>query len=162
MTVVDVDDVAARGSGITGMSAADFAIRRKCFYVRPRKYSPMKSLTLRMLVALLFLGAAHPALAQTTPGLPAAISAQVEALGPVVDPVGVGKIYAQLRATCRRRRKKDAEHLVRSADLQKLDVYEPTRRSRKPGADLHPRRRVHRRSKNSYDNIGYYFARHGV
>ena len=124
----------------------------------------MKSLTLRMLVALLFLGAAHPALAQTTPGVPAAIWAQVEALGPVVDPVGVGKIYAQLRAQMPTDGVKKTQNISYGpADLQKLDVYEPSTAVTKAPVLIF----IHGGafiggSKNSYDNIGYYFARHGV
>jgi acetyl esterase len=124
----------------------------------------MKTLTLRMLVALLFLGAANPALAQSVPGVPPAIWAQVEALGPVVDTAGVGKIYAPLRAQMPKDGvKKTADIPYGAADLQKLDVYEPSTPVTKAPVLVF----VHGGafiggSKNSYDNIGYYFARHGV
>jgi hypothetical protein len=58
----------------------------------------MNALLPRLAAIAVFLGAASPAFAQTVPGVPPAIWAQVEALGPVVDPVKVGKIYAQLRS----------------------------------------------------------------
>jgi hypothetical protein len=51
-----------------------------------------------MLVAVLLIGAANPAGAQTTAGVPAAIWTQIQALGPVVDSVNVNKIYAALHA----------------------------------------------------------------
>jgi len=47
---------------------------------------------------LLFVSGANPATAQTTTGVPSAIWAQVEALGPVINPAAIGKIYAPLRA----------------------------------------------------------------
>jgi triacylglycerol lipase len=125
----------------------------------------MNAITLRMLVAALFLAASGPAAAQTTPGVPPAIWLQIEALGPVVDPVGVGKVYAQLRSQMPTDGvKKTAGIAYGPADLQKLDVYEPSTPVAKPAPVLifiHGGAFIGG-SKNSYDNIGYYFARHGV
>ncbi len=125
----------------------------------------MNALTVRLLVAVLFVGAANPAAAQTATGVPPAIWAQVEALGPVVDPLGVGKIYAQLRAQMPTDGvKKTLDIPYGPANLQKLDVYEPSAAAAMPAPVLifiHGGAFVGG-SKNSYDNIGYYFARHGV
>jgi hypothetical protein len=57
----------------------------------------MNALVPRLLIAALFLGAASPALAQALPGVPPAIWAQVEALGPVLPMViENGALYTQL------------------------------------------------------------------
>ena len=124
----------------------------------------MNTLTLRSLVAILFLGTLHPALAQTSSGVPPAIWTQIEALGPVVDPVNVRKIYAQLRAQMPTDGvKKTANVAYGPADAQKLDLYEPSTPVAKAPVLIF----VHGGafiggSKNTYDNIGYYMARHGV
>jgi len=124
----------------------------------------MKTLTLRILAAVLFLTPANPGSAQTAPGVPPAIWAQVEALGPVVDTAGVGKIYAQLRAQMPTDGvKKTANIAYGSAEIQKLDLYEPATPVAKAPVLIF----IHGGafvggSKNSYDNIGYYMARHGV
>jgi len=120
----------------------------------------MKSLIFACSLRSLFLGAAHPALAQTRRACRCDLGAG-RSVGSGRDPVGVGKIYAQLRAQIATDvRKKDAEHLVRSGRLQKLDVYEPSTAVTKAPVLIF----IHGGafiggSKNSYDNIGYYFAR---
>jgi hypothetical protein len=82
--------------------------------------------TVRLFVALLFLSAASPGLAQTSGGVPPAIWTQIEALGPVVDPVNVRKIYASLHAQMPTDGvKKTLTIAYGPADAQKLDVYEP-------------------------------------
>jgi acetyl esterase len=124
----------------------------------------MNVLTLRLFFALLFLSAASPALAQSSGGVPPAIWTQVEALGPVVDSVNVGKIYAPLRAQMPTGGvKKTADITYGSDAAQKLDVYEPATPVTKAPVLIF----IHGGafvggSKNSYDNIGYYMARHGV
>jgi len=124
----------------------------------------MNVLVGRLLIAVIFLSTAAPALAQTTPGVPPAIWTQVEALGPVVDPVNVGKIYAALRAQMPTDGvKKTLNISYGAADIQKLDVYEPSTPVTKAPVLIF----IHGGafiggSKNSYDNIGYYMARHGV
>jgi acetyl esterase len=124
----------------------------------------MNVLVSRLIVAALFLGAAIPARAQTVPGVPPSIWAQVEALGPVVDPVNVGKIYAQLRSQMPTDGvKKTLNISYGPADIQKLDIYEPSTPVTKAPVLIF----IHGGafvggSKNSYDNIGYYMARHGV
>ena len=120
----------------------------------------------RVLVAAAVLALASPAGAQTpVPGVPPAIWTQVAALGPVVDPVGVGKIYAALRAHM------PTDGVKRTLDIaygpderEKLDVYEPAIPLATPAPVLifvHGGAFVGGDKKN-YDNIGYYFARHGV
>jgi acetyl esterase len=128
------------------------------------KYSPMNVNTLRLFVALLFLGVASPALAQTSGGVPPAIWTQIEALGPVVDPVNVRKIYASLRAQMPTDGVKKTLNIAYGpADAQKLDVYEPATPVTKAPVLIF----IHGGafvggSKSDYDNIGYYMARHGV
>jgi hypothetical protein len=86
----------------------------------------MKTLTLRVVAVVLFVSGANPATAQTTAGVPPAIWAQVEALGPVIDPAAIGKIYAPLRAQMPAAGvKKTSDLAYGSSDLQKLDLYEP-------------------------------------
>jgi hypothetical protein len=58
----------------------------------------MNALIQPLLAAVMAAGCMSPGLAQTTSGVPPAIWTQIEALGPVVDPAGAGKIYAQRRA----------------------------------------------------------------
>jgi acetyl esterase len=125
----------------------------------------MNALTSRLLAAVLFAGCVSPALAQPVSGVPPAIWTQIEALGPVVDPVGVGKIYAQLRAAM------PTDGVKRTLDVSygpdernKLDVYEPSVAGATPAPVLifvHGGAFV-RGDKKNYDNIGYYMARHGV
>lgn len=126
----------------------------------------MNALITRFLTpAVAVVALAIPAGAQTTTGVPPAIWAQVAALGPVVDPVGVGKIYAQLRAQM------PTDGVKRTLDIaygpdprEKLDVYEPSAPATTPAPVLifvHGGAFVGGDKKN-YDNIGYYFARHGV
>jgi len=122
----------------------------------------MNAHTIRLLVAVLFFGASSPALAQS---VPPAIWAQIQALGPVVDAAGVGKIYAQLRAQM------PTDGVKRTLDVaygpderNRLDVYEPSTPAAKPAPVLIF---VHGGAfmggdKKNYENIGYYFARHGV
>jgi triacylglycerol lipase len=125
----------------------------------------MNALIYRLLAAAFFFGAASPAFAQSVPGVPPAIWTQVEALGPVVDPAGVGKIYAQLRSQMPTDGvKKTLDVAYGPADLNRLDVYEPGSPAAKPAPVLIF---IHGGAfiggdKKSYDNIGYYFARHGV
>lgn len=124
----------------------------------------MKSQTIFALVAALLAGAACPAGAQSSSGVPPAIWAQIQALGPVVDPAGVNKIYAQLRAQMPTDGVKKTLNIPYGpADAQKLDLYEPVTPVTKAPVLIF----VHGGafiggSKSSYDNIGYYMARHGV
>lgn len=109
---------------------------------------------------------ASPAVAQTpVSGVPPEIWSRIAALGPVVDPVAVGKIYAPLRATM------PTDGVKRTLDIaygtderEKLDVYEPATPLAAPAPVLifvHGGAFVGGDKKN-YDNIGYYYARHGV
>jgi triacylglycerol lipase len=120
-------------------------------------------LTLAFLVALSVRGWAQQ-------GVPPEIAAQLRAIGPVIDVPAVGKIYAPLQAEAPR------DGVTRTNDVKygpdernRLDVYEPAARPAQPMAVLvfiHGGGFV-RGDKSTpgtpfYDNIGYYFARHGV
>ena len=113
----------------------------------------------------LALGAA-PAWAQVPPE----VAARLRAIGPVIDVPAVAKLYTPLQASAPR------DGVKRSADLHygpaernRLDVYEPATHPARPMPVLvfiHGGGFV-RGDKSTpdhlfYDNIGYYFARHGV
>jgi triacylglycerol lipase len=125
----------------------------------------MNALTYRLLALTLLLGCASPASAQSPAGVPPAIWSQIEALGPVVDTAGVGKIYAPLRAQMPTDGVKPTLDVSYGPDERnKLDVYEPAVPTAKPAPVLIF---VHGGAfvggdKKSYENIGYYMARHGV
>lgn len=124
----------------------------------------MKTRTVCTLVAALIVASAAPAPAQTSTGVPPAIWEQIQALGPVVDPVNVAKIYAQLHAQMPTAGVKKTADIAYGPDpAQKLDLYEPS--TLVAGAPVlifvHGGAFIGG-SKNSYDNIGYYMARHGV
>lgn len=122
-------------------------------------------IAIRVLLAAVLAATATPAPAQTSGGVPPAIWSQVVALGPVVDSAGVEKIYAPLRAQMPTDGVKRTLDIAYGSDpRERLDVYEPSAPAAKPlpvlifvhggafvGGD-----------KKKYDNIGYYFARHGV
>ncbi|HEV8020541.1 MAG TPA: alpha/beta hydrolase [Candidatus Lustribacter sp.] len=124
----------------------------------------MKTPTICTLGLALILGAANQAGAQTTTGVPPAIWTQIQALGPVVDQVGVRKIYAQLRSQMPADGvKKTLNISYGPADAQKLDLYEPaTPVSKAPVLIFVHGGAFIGGSKGTYDNIGYYMARHGV
>ena len=109
-----------------------------------------------------------PAFAQT--GVPPEVAAQLRAIGPVIDVPAVGKIYAPLQADAPRDGVKRTNDVQYGPDARhRLDVYEP---AAKGGAALPVFVFIHgggfvRGDKSTpgtpfYDNIGYYFARHGV
>jgi len=126
----------------------------------------MKRLTICS-VAMLF---ALPAAAQQQNGVPPDIAAQLRAIGPVIDVPAVGKLYAPLQADAPRdgvRRSNDVKY---GPDARhRLDVYEPEKKAGEPlpvFVFIHGGGFV-RGDKTAagtpfYDNIGYYFARHGV
>jgi len=124
----------------------------------------MKLQAVCTLLLALILGATSGAGAQTAAGIPPAIWTQIQALGPVVDTAGVGKIYAQLRLQIPTDGvKKTLNISYGPADAQKLDLYEPaTPVSKAPVLIFVHGGAFIGGSKTSYENIGYYMARHGV
>jgi len=115
------------------------------------------------------LFAALPAFAQQS-GVPPEVAAQLRAIGPVIDVPAVSKIYAPLQADAPRdgvKQTKDVKY--GKDDRHRLDIYEPATRATSPMpvfVFIHGGGFV-RGDKSTpgtpfYDNIGYYFARHGV
>ncbi|MCG6534782.1 MAG: alpha/beta hydrolase [Syntrophales bacterium LBB04] len=107
---------------------------------------------------------------QPSGALPSEIAAQLRAIGPVLDSVAVGKLYAPLHSKSPRDGVKRANDLAYGPnERHRLDVYEPAERSAQPmpvlifihgggfvaGNKSFP-------SSPFYDNIGYYFSRRGI
>jgi triacylglycerol lipase len=107
-----------------------------------------------------------PAGAQTTaPGVPAEIWSKIQALGPVLDAASVYKIYGSLRTQMPTDGVLRANNVPYGPDARNVvDIYQPSPRPAAPAPTLifvHGGAFVGGTNK-SYDNIGYYFARHGV
>jgi len=103
-------------------------------------------------------------------GVPPEIAAQLRAIGPVIDVPAVAKLYAPLQAEAPREGVKRTNDVHYGPDERnRLDVYEPATHPAQPMPVLvfiHGGGFV-RGDKSTpgtpfYDNIGYYFARHGV
>ena len=111
-----------------------------------------------------------PAWAQPSGGVPPEIAAQLRAIGPVLDPAAVGKLYIPLQARAPRDGVKRTNDLAYGPDERhRLDVYEPAERPAQPMSVLifiHGGAFVggNKSSPNSpfYDNIGYWFSRRGI
>lgn len=95
---------------------------------------------------------------------PAEIEEQIRSLGPVVDPAGTARIYAELLArqpTSGVDPKSDVPY--GDADRNKLDVYAPReKRDGSPVVLFFLGGGYSRGDKADRTNIGYFFARHGV
>jgi acetyl esterase len=105
-----------------------------------------------------------PALAQEN-GPPADIAAELRALGPVIDPPTVMKLYRPLLADQPTDGVKVTQDISYGADERnRLDLYEP---EIKPAGPMPVLIFVHGGGftgggKYYHTNIGYYFARHGI
>lgn len=122
-------------------------------------------------LALALVALASPAWGQpSTSAVPPEIAAQLRAIGPVIDVPAVGKLYKPLQAEAPRDGvKRTADVHYGSDERHRLDVYEPASH---PAAAMPVLVFIHgggfvRGDKSTpdhlfYDNIGYYFARHGV
>ena len=95
---------------------------------------------------------------------PAEIEEQIRLLGPVVDPAGTARIYAELLArqpTSGVDRTSDVPY--GDADRHRLDAYAPReKRDRSPVVLFFLGGGYSRGDKADRTNIGYFFARHGV
>jgi triacylglycerol lipase len=95
---------------------------------------------------------------------PPEIAEQIRLLGPVVDPVGTARIYAELLArqpTSGVDRTLDVPY--GEADRHRLDVYAPHgKRDRLPVVLFFHGGGYSRGDKSDRTNIGYFFARHGI
>ena len=108
-------------------------------------------------------------LAQSS-GVPPEIAAQLRAIGPVLDPPSVAKIYVPLHAQTPKDGVKRTNDIAYGPnERHRLDLYEPAERSAQPMPVLifiHGGAFVagNKSSPNSpfYDNLGYFFARRGV
>jgi acetyl esterase len=117
-------------------------------------------------LALFGLTLTSSARAQTSaPGVPPAIWTQIQALGPVLDAGSVYRIYGSLRAAMPTDGVKRTSDVTYGPDPRNVvDIYEPSPRPATAAPVLifvHGGAFVGGTNK-TYENIGYYFARHGV
>ena len=118
------------------------------------------------IVGALALFAALPAGAGEAPsGMPPEIARALRAIGPVVNPPAVYKLYAPLRA------RQPVAGVTRRNDIaygpderNRLDLYEPEAAGdgKRPVAIFFHGGGFIRGDKSDRSNIGYFFARHGV
>ena len=113
---------------------------------------------------------AAPGWAQQPQGVPPEIAAKLRAIGPVINVPAVAELYALPQASAPHDGVKKTSDVKYGPDARhRLDVYAPPAKASQPAPVLvfiHGGGFV-RGDKSSpgspfYDNIGYYFARHGV